>query len=538
MIVQAGALNTTALVVPGLYVVIQPPSALLLNGVPSNRIAAVGTATWGPVNQPVIVSSMQSYAQNFGAIQVRKYDMGTAVAAAVLQGASDFRCVRVTDGTDIAAVAYVGGTTPTVSSCGMVLTARYTGSLGNSLTWQIAKGSTVNTFKVIIGIPGYNAEAFDNIPGTGSTFWTNAVAAINAGNSPSRGPSQFVVAAIGTGANATAAPAVTTAPQATFTTGTDGTTTITAAVLVGSDSTATALGTGMYALRQQGCSIGMLADADDSTQWTNQVAFGLSEGVYMMMVTPAGSPVQNGSTGTVDLLTSAAISSYAGKVLHGDWIWWNDTVNQVTRLISPQGFAAGLYGNMSPQRSGLNKQLYGVVGTQKTGLPGSGIATAYSNAQLTALITAGADVIGAPAPGGNYFSLLVGHNTSGNAAVNGDNYTRLTNYISATLNAGMGQYVGRVINASLLQQIRATQLAFLQAMLSQGLLGSVTGALPFSVICDASNNPLSRTALGYVQSDAAINYQGINEKFIVNLQGGVTVQIASAVANPAGQTAG
>ena len=100
--------------------------------------------------------------------------------------------------------------------------------------------------------------------------------------------------------------------------------------------------------------------------------------------------------------------------------------------------------------------------------------------------------------------------------ISGDNYTRLTNYIAATLAAGMGQYVGQVITADLFRRIRATQLAFLQNMLGQGLLGSTDGSLPFSVICDTSNNPSSRTDLGYVQSDAQVQYQAINEKFIVN----------------------
>ena len=129
-----------------------------------------------------------------------------------------------------------------------------------------------------------------------------------------------------------------------------------------------------------------------------------------------------------------------------------------------------------------------------------------------------------------------GHNSSSNAAVNGDNYTRLTNYIAATLAAGMGQYVGQVITADLFRRIRATQLAFLQNMLGQGLLGSTDGSLPFSVICDTSNNPFSRTDLGYVQSDAQVQYQAINEKFIVNLEGGQTVQVSRQTL-PSGQTA-
>ncbi len=121
-IVQQGALNTTALVVPDLYVQIVPPQNLVLNGVPTNLLGVVGTATWGPVNQPVVVATMADYARTFGPVMPRKYDLGTPVATAVQQGASNFRCVRVTDGT-----FYVAGAYP------LQLTARYTGSLGNQI---------------------------------------------------------------------------------------------------------------------------------------------------------------------------------------------------------------------------------------------------------------------------------------------------------------------------------------------------------------------------------------------------------------------
>src|ERR1700730_10866086 len=97
-IVQQGNVNTTALVVPDLYVQIVPPQNLVLNGVPTNVIGVIGTATWGPVGEPVIIATMADYAQLFGPIMPNKHDMGTQVATAVQQGAQNFRCVRVTDG--------------------------------------------------------------------------------------------------------------------------------------------------------------------------------------------------------------------------------------------------------------------------------------------------------------------------------------------------------------------------------------------------------------------------------------------------------
>src|SRR5271166_3068213 len=123
-IVQQGDLNTTALVVPDLYVQIVPPQNLLLNGVPTDVVVVVGTAPWGPVGQPVIVATMSDYAYNFGPIVPRKHDMGTQVATAVQQGAANYRCVRATDGTDTAAAFEIPNTT-------FIFTAIHTGSLGN-----------------------------------------------------------------------------------------------------------------------------------------------------------------------------------------------------------------------------------------------------------------------------------------------------------------------------------------------------------------------------------------------------------------------
>ncbi len=539
-IVQAGAINTTALVVPDLYVQIVPPQNLVINGVPTNVVGVVGTASWGPVGQPAIVGTMAEYAHQFGPVMNRKYDMGTAVAIAVQQGAQDFVCVRVTDGTDQAAAAIFNGSA--TSNYSFVATSLYTGSLANGDVLTLSMGATPGTYNLTVVRPGLPGELFTGITSTGAAFWANLIAAVNTGVGQLRGQSQLVTLSAGTGSNASINPSSLTLPMSITlgsgtgaTVGVDGCTTITAATLIGQDILPRK---GMYALRGQGCSIAVLADADDYTQWTTQDAFGLSEGVYMICVAPAGSAIQNGmsgySGGTVDQKNAAGLNDYACKLLHGDWIYWNDQTNNVLRLVSPQGFAAGRLANLSPEQSGLNKQIYSVVASQKSGVPGSGQAGQYALADLQTLIENGIDVICNPQPGGSYWGLRAGHNSSTNPAINSDNYTRLTNYISASLAAGMGVYVGQVINSTLFQNIRATLLAFLQNMLGQGLLGSLDGSTPFSVVCDTTNNPLSRTSIGYVQADCQVQYQGINEKFIVNLQGGTTVQVTTQTL-PSGQ---
>lgn len=499
-VVQQGSINTTALIVPDLYVQIVPPQVTLLNGVPTNVLGVVGTATWGPVNAPTIVGSMADYARLFGPIQARRYDMGTVVAAAVMQGASNFRCVRVTDGTDVAATA-------TVQTNCLTLTSKYTGTLGNNIQVSIGPGSKASSFKATVGMPGVVSEQFDNITGSGNALWVNIANAINNGIDGLRGPSQIIVATAGAGVTA---PTTTTY---TLASGTDGATTITGTVLIGQD---TIPRKGMYALRNTGASIGVLADNADNTNWTTQVTFGLNEGIYMIDSGPSGEAI----SAAVSAKSTAGIDSYAMKMMLGDWCYFNDTVNGGVRLISPVGFIAGRLANLSPEQSSLNKPIYGIVGTQK-----SYQNLVYSAAELQSLGQAGIDVITNPVPGGNYFGARFGHNSSSNAVVNGDNYTRMTNYIAYTLNAGMGIYVGQLQSKTVRRNAASTISNFLDGLWNQGMIGNAQGSLPYTVQIDDANNIPSRVALGYMQADVKVQYLSVIEKFLINVEGGQSVVI-------------
>jgi hypothetical protein len=497
-IVQAGSLNTTALIVPDLIVQIVPPSVSLLNGVPTNIFGIVGTAQWGPLNSPVVLGSMADYALAFGSVQNRKYDMGTILATAVLQGAANFRGVRVSDGTDVAASVIIQ------ANC-LTLTGRYSGTLGNSIVASVGAGSAAGTSRITIAMPNRTPEVFDNIAGSAGALWVAMAAAINNGQNALRGKSDLVVASAGVGVPT---PAV---ASYTLNGGTDGAG-ISATALVGVDTTPR---TGMYALRGTGASIGVLADCDTASTWTTQVSFGLGEGIYMIGVGPAGDT----PTAAAAAKASAGIDSYAFKLLHGDWIFWADPVAGITRLVSPQGFVGGKMANLSPEQSPLNKPLYGIVGTQRTAAN-----LVYSNAELQVLAQAGIDLITNPVPGGNYFGVRIGHNTSSNPVVYGDNYTRMTNYLASTFNAGMGQFVGKLQSVQkddpTRRQAGATLSTFLQNMRDQVQVDD------FSVICDLSNNTPSRIALGYMQADVKVRYLSIVEKFLVNLEGGQSVQVA------------
>ena len=516
-IIQAGAINNTALIVPDLYVEIVPPQNLILNGVPTNILGVVGTSTWGPVGTPVIAGSMSDYYMNFGPVMARKFDAGTQVATAVQQGAQSFRCVRVSDGTDTFASANIPGT-------GLGITALYTGSLGNQITVTLQPGSSASSWMLTARLPGIQPEVFDNISGVAGAFWLSLASAVNAGAGVQRSASRLIT--IRPNGN-TSTPTNFSLTLGSATVGSDGAAGVAPGQLVGQDGTSR---TGMYALRGQGCGLVLLADADDPQTWTDQAEFSLDEGVYLILTGPKGDSISNAIT----VKQSIGLDCYGTKLMFGDWLWWADQANGLIRLVSPQGFVAGRLANLSPEQSSLNKQLYGVIGSQSSGQPQSGETLSYSSADLASLFCAGIDVVSNPQPAGSFWGVRGGKNSSSVVTRNGDNYTRLTNYIAETLSAGMGQYVGQVITATLFQNVRATILSFLQNMFGQRLLGSTDGTLPYSVICDSSNNPLSMTGLGYVQANVQIQYQSINEKFIISLEGGQTVQVAVQTL-PAGQ---
>lgn len=504
-----GALNTNALLVPGLYVQVVPPQTII-NGIPTDVTGVVGTASYGPVNTPVVVGSYAGFKQNFGDLVARTSDLGTQVAKMAQQGAQNFRCVRVTDGTDTAATATVS---VLAGSASVVLTAKYTGSwFATNVNVVWAAGAKSGTARVSVVVAGFGTvEVFDNIP---LMSMANIANAINNGIGL-QGPSQWLVASSPVGIyGGQTFPTVGPNGTIAWTAGTDGAANVSSATLIGIDSVPR---TGMYALRGQSCSLMLLSDMTDTTKWTTVAGFAGAEGIYAILETAAGDTPGNAA----GEMAASGLDDYGVKIAFGDWVEWYDAVNQVTRLTGPAGFLAGKLATLAPHESSLNKKLVGIVGSQKSGPMGSAVHGTWSGADKAAIFGARMDLVASPSPGGTYWAAGLGHNTSSNPAMSGDNYTRMTNFLAFTFNAAMGAYVGQVITPDLFNQVHATFADFLGNLRDSGMIAA------FAVLCDPGNNPQSRTALGYLQCDVQVQYLGINEKFIVNLQGGTTVQIVS-----------
>ncbi len=504
-----GALNTNALLVPGLYVQVVPPQTII-NGIPTDITGVVGTAAFGPANTPVVVGSYGEFKQHFGDLVARSGDMGTQLAKMAQQGAQNFRCVRVTDGTDTAATYTVsllaGGNVITLS-------AKYTGSWFSAnvnVVWS--PGTRAGSLKISVIVNGFGTvEVFDNIP---VLLMSSIQNAINNGIGL-QGPSQWLVASNAAGMYAGQNfPSIGPGTATPWTAGTDGAANITSATMIGVDS---APRTGIYALRGQGASLMVLADMTDASKWSTVGGFADAEGIYAILETAAGDTPANAASE----IAGAGLDDYGVKICFGDWLEWFDAVNQTTRLTGPAAFLAGKLATLSPEQSSLNKKLVGIVGSQKSGMLGSAINGQWSGADKAAIFGARLDLVANPSPGGGYWAAGLGHNASSNPGTSGDNYTRMTNFLAFTFNAAMGVYVGQVITPDLFNQVHATFAEFL------GNLRDASMIQAFSVVVDPTNNPPARTALGYLQADVLVQYLGINEKFIVNLQGGTTVQIAS-----------
>lgn len=490
--------------VPDAYIFSLTPTSPLVGDIATDTIGFVGTASWGPVGAPASFGDAKTYAAIFGAPQARKFDMGTQVVAASLVGAKNHRGVRVTDGTDVAANIVV------LTNC-ITFTSRFTGSAANGDTVQISAGSQASTFKATVQRPGGLPEVFDNIGGTGNALWLNMAAAINNGQNGLRGASALIVATAGVG---TTAPSLVTY---TLASGLDGVTTITAAVLLGLD---TGTRKGMYALRGTGPGMLVLADADDSTSWAGQVAFSLQEGFYAMLVGPSGEYTTPATVASNK--ATAAIDTYAAKVLVGDWIYFSDPTSGALRLISPQGFVAGRLAVQGPEQSGVNKPIPGVVSTQKIAA-----GQVYSGADLSVFGAGGLDLVTSPSPGGNYFGPRFGRNASSNAAINGDNYSRMIPYLAARAATVAGQFVGLLQTADQRKKAIACFDAWLFAEWQIGRISNPQGTQPYSVQLNDANNPPQRVALGYEQVDLKVQLGPVIMFFVLNIEAGQTVQVAS-----------
>jgi hypothetical protein len=604
-----GSFNSGTLIVPDFYLNIQAPQSGVIPPAPFGRVGVVGIAGWGPVNKATLISG--TGISMFGNLTNRTYDLVTA-ATIVLQSqgaaglGANMTVVRVTDGTDTAATASVGGTSftketatiggtitngdavritatssgitgspvtvsyavgasDTVSTIaaglkalinansafqavnltatvvgavvtivyptsltvtwsqavtgsatetvtlaagtatvyGATFTSYYTGSYGNQTAVTIGTGSAIGTFKVTITVPNIGSETYNNITGSGTTFWTNLCNAINNGQSAIRGPSQLISATLGQ-SNVAPTPATTTLSG-----GTDGVLTLSSSTFIGVDVVPR---TGMYALRNSQCSDAFIADMSDTTQESAQLLFGQSEGILMHAAGPPGETPATAQT----TRSSVGTDNQWFKRYLGDWCYWQDNTNNVRRLLAPQVFGVATMCTLQPQQSALNQQTPAVLATQRS-LTGS----AYANDELATLTLSDIEVICNPIPAGASFGCRIGLVCSSNDAANTDNWPRLTSFIARSL-TGPGA-LGTLIGQPITPQFFTNGYGMLQAFFAQ-LAGTTPATISgYNILFGTANNPQSQTSRGIVTAQVWVQYLGIARIFVVNMQTGATV---------------
>jgi uncharacterized protein len=533
-IISANSFSPATLGAPGTFVVIEPPPPIAVG--PSTSVGGVvGTAPWGPLNTPISMGDQNDATTAFGPITAASltdvHDMPTdlALAFAQAQGSGtsiDLWGVRVSDGTDTAASVSLNDTTTPTPVVGGSLKAIYTGSMGNQLQVAIYAGSLPNTVSVkLMGFTGTQLESYPNLPAPASSgaFWATLQSTLANGLSGVRGPSKLARFTPATSPASTLPPAVGTF---TLAGGTDGRSTVTTAILEGQNATFPY--TGAYALQNLSPAVTAfwIVGLTDSTAYAN------------MSTLANAIPAPLGITFATGTSTTAAATALAGYGLSSnynvfafkDWVYFNDTVNGVTRLVSPLAVAMGRILTLSPSVSPLNKPVYAIVGTERNN-PTTGVNTPYSYAELSQLQAAGIMMIDNPSSGGNYFGFQTGVNVCSSTVQSPVEWTRTTNYLAGWIANNSGQFQGQNQTPFPGDPLRASVRATFNSGIGVLVKGNVVAA--GSVQCDTNNNTLTTVAAHQIYAYFLFTYLSSVWYFIAQITGGTTVVTSGNTLNGA-----
>lgn len=517
IIVNKADFNPSALQASDLYVRIVPPPGFL-RGQPTDILAILGTAAWGPKNQPILLGSPNDLAANFGGLVAAAssdpYDMATDALIAFMQGQKaglQIYGVRISDGTDVASSYTLLDTSGTPKN-GLVLNGKWTGSLGNH-TIQLTDGSKTGTYTVtIVPFSGARAEVFPNIAyTTPGDFWNSLKSAINNGMSGIRGPSELVTA------GAVDATAIAPAKGSfSMTGGTDGRSSVVSANFTGSDTAMPK--TGIYSLRglTPAANLLMLAGVTDTTIFTTLNSFVQDEGMVCCV------PFAKGTSTTSAISSKKTIGIDSPNLIYAkDWVQWFDSVSGQTRYVPPTAFILGRIACLAPELSPTNKQVYGVVGTERFDATGGN--QVYSPAEAGQLQQNGITFITNPVPGGQYWGIRHGMSSSSNPVTAPVEYARMTNYLAHSLANFMGKFVGQNQSARPNDSTRAAVKGTIDSFLADlKELGQVDD---FKTVCDLTNNSADSIAKHFLYADLQVRYMSSIQFFVISLQGGTTVEI-------------
>lgn len=352
------------------------------------------------------------------------------------------------------------------------------------------------------------------------SFGAALATALNLGTQQ-RGKSGYCVFTPGTG---TGVPTLNVAYALTG--GTDGAVGVTSQIQAGQDG-AGASRTGAYALRGTGMDCFALMDCADPTVIPAMLQLGISETADFTFSTASGDTI----SGAVAALQNAGLDDTNLHFVSGDFPTFNDGANG-SRLVYPSAFALGLFGNLSPEQSPINKPLPGVQATQ-----GSSTGIQISNADNAIAQEGGIDIIGRTAAlGAPYFSFVTGRSASSNTAARGIEYSRLTNFIARSLSGPATRSIVGLLQSTNRPDdpTRTKAKAILDSFF--GILKDPTfGSGGYGVIedaatqCNLANNSPASVQRGFLNAYAAVLYLNAVRVFLIKLNGGGNVQVTSSV---------
>jgi len=258
-----------------------------------------------------------------------------------------------------------------------------------------------------------------------------------------------------------------------------------------------------------------LAGVTDDTTYTAQANFAFNQGAYAMLARP----FSEAYSGAITAKKTVGLVSIATKLFVGEtWIKINDSFNNNQRYITQQGMIAGLLSNLPSQASGLNKIIESSIFVSTYFADQS---KRYTEEDIKTILLNGLDTVANPSPGGNYWALQTGKNTSDNLLANGDEFPRNTNFIAGSIQNFLGPYVGTLQSPSQRLSIKTALDAFLKGLADQEIIGSTSGGQPFRVVINDSNNPISQIEKGIEVVDITVAFFRVAVAILANLQTGV-----------------
>lgn len=521
VVFDQGNVNIASLTAPGGYVQIIPPLGIII-ALPTNAVAFIGTASWGPVNKATPSGSPTTSVSQFGQFNAALNDpfdlaRDTLIAFQQAQSSASLTVwqVRITDGTDVAASKVLQDSAGTPAN-GVTLTARYTGIGGNSITVIVSTGSKTNTFnvQVVASFAGMQNEFYQNLPG-GSAFWQALADALAQGQSNVRGPSELLVASnISTTA---VAPAL---GSFTLTGGTDGRG-VTSASFFGSDVVGNRQG--IYALRNLSIvpTFMVCCGMTDTTKFALMQAFGRQEIIISMLPFALGTS----TTSAISSKKTLGIDDYRVCFIK-DWIYWTDPVSGRQLLVSPAPFAAARIASLSPELSPINVQVFAINGTERNGPAGN---QQYDLEEIGMLNSNGILVITNEVPGGHYWGFPVGNNCSSDPIRAPIEYTRMIDYVSLSIAARVGKYAGK-------HQRRYdpdnTRMACKNELDEFGIFlrDDAYQIDDFFSVCNDKLNKPETISRRYLFADFYVRFLASIQFVVINVQGGMNVNTDPSVA--------